>query len=181
MERKQTPGEAFANRLKEYRLKRKITQAQMAENLQIPRATYNYYENGKSVPDINLLALVASYTGYSMEYILGQSEYKTYQHEVNAREAIESAGDPGEEAMLKILQTAKNLRMRYDIEGQPVLDRYLIPLANICAQIDNIQKYVPKYIEQPDGSFIPEVFADYDDQFQAAYKACNVLLERGFS
>ena len=43
----------------------------MAEQLEIPRTTYHYYENQKSVPGIDVLVKAMILTGYSAEYLLG--------------------------------------------------------------------------------------------------------------
>ena len=58
------------NRIKELRLSKGITQAELAKTLGIAQNTLSYWENGKYDPDNDSLKKIASYFGVSVDYIL---------------------------------------------------------------------------------------------------------------
>lgn len=62
-------------RLKELRGKR--TQEEVAKDLDISRARYSHYENGRSEPDNEMLQKMASYYNVSTDYLLGTTDDPT--------------------------------------------------------------------------------------------------------
>lgn len=62
--------EIFSNRLKELRLKRNLTQKEMAEKLNVQRSTYSWYESGR-IPNMETLREIAQIFGVSVDYLLG--------------------------------------------------------------------------------------------------------------
>lgn len=66
----------IAHNLKNLRLERGLTQIELSKNLNINRATYAHYETGRREPDIETLKLLADYFNVSVDYLLGNSDYK---------------------------------------------------------------------------------------------------------
>ena len=52
-----------------------LTQAELADNLNISRASIGNYEAGKRLPDIDTLIKMSHYFGVSADYLLGLSEH----------------------------------------------------------------------------------------------------------
>ena len=62
----------MAERLKELRIKNNLTQAQVAEKLNISRPAYTYYETGKKQPSIETLKALADLYTTSVDYLIGR-------------------------------------------------------------------------------------------------------------
>lgn len=63
-------SEIFSERLRELRLKRGLTQKEMAEKLNVQRSTYTWYEGGR-VPAMETVREIARVFGVSVDYLLG--------------------------------------------------------------------------------------------------------------
>ena len=61
----------FAQRLKQERISKKITQQVVADSLHINRSTYAYYEKGKTLPSLEILANISWFFHVSTDYLLG--------------------------------------------------------------------------------------------------------------
>lgn len=57
-------------KLLELRQQRDLTQKQLCEDLNISRANYSYFENGRRMPDIDTLLLIAQYYGVSLDELV---------------------------------------------------------------------------------------------------------------
>ncbi len=68
--------EIIAQRLKECRLEKKITQQALALELSMNHLTYRGYENCKSDIPIVYLVRLADYFGVSMDYLTGRADNK---------------------------------------------------------------------------------------------------------
>ena len=64
----------FAKRLRVLRKEKKWTQTQMAEYLQCSLRAYQYYEEGKHIPDLYGLLALADILEVSLDYLTGRSE-----------------------------------------------------------------------------------------------------------
>lgn len=62
--------EIFSQRLRELRLKKGLTQKQVADMLHVQRSTYTQYETGR-VPSIETVRKLARVFGVSVDYLLG--------------------------------------------------------------------------------------------------------------
>lgn len=71
-----TISEIFANRLKELREERGLSQTQMADALGVSRGSISYYENGERTPDIGFLAQAKEYFRVELDYLLGYNDRK---------------------------------------------------------------------------------------------------------
>lgn len=82
--------EILCERLKEQRLKNKKTQEEMAELLDISRANYGYYENGKNLPPIDKILILANYFGVSVDYLVGNEKHKkTFDFKITLQSLVE--------------------------------------------------------------------------------------------
>ncbi len=61
----------LGNRLK--KLRGKKTQEEVASRVDVSRARYSHYENGRSQPDNEILIKLSNYFGVSVDYLLGGS------------------------------------------------------------------------------------------------------------
>lgn len=61
----------LAERIKQERIALGKTQGEMAALLDISRANYGYYENGKNLPPIDKVLTLAHYFGVSVDYLVG--------------------------------------------------------------------------------------------------------------
>lgn len=66
--------ENFANRLKELRTEKKLTQDKLAEETGLSQAALTNWENGKRVPGATAVITLANYFGVTTDYLLGVSD-----------------------------------------------------------------------------------------------------------
>lgn len=91
----------FAERLKELRNTRKITQADLAKLLGISKSTISMYERGERTPDFALLERICDYFNIDMDYLLGRDNRSTYYMDPEvARLAQEAYDDPDTRLLL---------------------------------------------------------------------------------
>lgn len=72
----------FKQRLKELRLEKKISQAELASELNISNRTISMYEQGKSEPNIEILLKIAKYFHVTSDYLIGLSDKKNADFEI---------------------------------------------------------------------------------------------------
>lgn len=63
----------FAERLKELRKKRKISQTVLANLLQVSQRQISYYESAQDTPSLPSLIAIADYFDVSLDYLVGRS------------------------------------------------------------------------------------------------------------
>lgn len=68
------------NRLKSLREEKGIIQKELAETLNLTRATIASYETGKSMPSIDVVLKYADYFECSTDYILGRTDEKNLSY-----------------------------------------------------------------------------------------------------
>lgn len=71
---KQQVEKVLPERLKLLRQSIKKNQGEIAASLHISRQLYNYYENGKRLPDVSMVLRIAAFYHVSVDYLLGNSE-----------------------------------------------------------------------------------------------------------
>ena len=74
----------FSEKLKELRRKKGFTQRQLADKLDISFQAISTYEQGKSVPQSDVLAQIAQKLGVSADYLLGLTDEETTDTEIRA-------------------------------------------------------------------------------------------------
>ena len=62
------------NRFKELRIKRNITQVDLAKQINVKQETISAYESGKALPSADALVKIADYLNTSTDYLLGRIE-----------------------------------------------------------------------------------------------------------
>ena len=66
----------FAERLRELRREKKVTQSKMADFLGIKLRSYQNYEGGSPRPDYEGLVALADYFDVTTDYLLGRSDVR---------------------------------------------------------------------------------------------------------
>lgn len=69
----------FSKRLREERLKKKLTQAMLAEILKVDRTSISKYENGKQFPELCILNDIADFFDISLDYLAGRTDTRKPQ------------------------------------------------------------------------------------------------------
>lgn len=67
----------FGERLVLLRSEKNLTQATIAYDMGISRATYSHYETGRSQPDIQFIKKLADYFNVSIDFLLGFSDQRS--------------------------------------------------------------------------------------------------------
>ncbi|MBD5636654.1 MAG: helix-turn-helix transcriptional regulator [Clostridia bacterium] len=63
--------EKFYERLKELRIEKGLTQAQLAEETGLSRSAIGFWENGERIPLASVIITLAKYFNVSTDYLLG--------------------------------------------------------------------------------------------------------------
>ena len=66
--------ESFPTRLKKLRESRTIYQREIAEDLGVTTRAYQFYESGRSEPNIKTLIAIADYYRVSIDYLVGRTD-----------------------------------------------------------------------------------------------------------
>ncbi len=66
-------GTALGLKLLELRQEHDLTQKQLCSDLNISRANYSYFENGRRIPDLNTLLLIAEYYSVSLDELVSHA------------------------------------------------------------------------------------------------------------
>lgn len=69
----------FANRIKELRTERGMTQIDFAKQFMISSGTIAMWETGKRTPDLDTMKKIAEYFNVTMDYLTGKSKYRNYK------------------------------------------------------------------------------------------------------
>lgn len=77
------------NRIKDLRVKKGLTQSELAEMLNIAQNTLSYWEAGKTEPNGEALIKLADFFGTTIDNLLGR-ETETYQNDEDLDEILEA-------------------------------------------------------------------------------------------
>lgn len=94
--------EIFPQRLIEQREIKGVSRQTAADELEISRASLEYYEKGLRVPDVVVLAKLADYYNVSADYLLGRSDVRSVDPSQKIHVACEVTG-LSEKALLNLL------------------------------------------------------------------------------
>lgn len=64
----------FADRLKEYRIQKGLTQKEFSENIAITAAALSAYENNQKNPSVSVIKRIGEFYGVSLDWLCGLSE-----------------------------------------------------------------------------------------------------------
>lgn len=79
----------FPFRLAELRKERGLTQGELADRIGISRQSVTLYERETRIPDIEVLAEIASFFGVTADYLIGLSDARTHETEdISARTGL---------------------------------------------------------------------------------------------
>lgn len=108
MEKKTNVRESFQKHFSELRAESGLSQAKLGKELGLSAATIGYYENGDRLPDIEIAARIATYFHVSVDYLLGLSECKSAEPDVQTACKVTGLSEMAIET-IKIL----NRKIRY--------------------------------------------------------------------
>jgi transcriptional regulator with XRE-family HTH domain len=73
----------IGSRIKELRLRRGLTQDQIAERLDMTRANFSHYERDNAEPPSATLSKLADILGTTTDYLLGREGFDVIDDEIN--------------------------------------------------------------------------------------------------
>ena len=99
---------ASMNRIRQLRMKKKMTQQEVGEALGVGNTAVSMYENGHRRLDDDLIRILCTLFGCSADYLLGLTDYQPSLTEKDARhlEAYHAADKKDREAIDQIMQEA---------------------------------------------------------------------------
>lgn len=101
------------------RLEKKLTQQTIADFLGVRRSTYGEYERAKIVPPYDKIEKLANYFNVSVDWIVGNTNFKTYDEKYD----IKDAGLPDISQDLKlILEDLQNQQKALMFDGKALDD-----------------------------------------------------------
>ena len=71
----------FAERLKELRKEKGLTQQKVADSLNISQPNYRRWESGERLPSVETLVMLADYFEVSIDYLLTRKNQKVFENE----------------------------------------------------------------------------------------------------
>ena len=66
--------EKFFERLKELRIEKGLSQAQLAKETGLSRSAFYYWENGLKIPNAQAIIILARYFDVTTDYLLGEED-----------------------------------------------------------------------------------------------------------
>lgn len=109
----------FANRLRELRMSKGLSQGDLANKLGVSKSRISMYEVGSRQPDFEMLERIADYFNVDIDYLLGKENVSTYVMTPEQKEVIDAICENAE--LLDLMRKAMNkkyyrkLRMLLDI------------------------------------------------------------------
>ena len=70
-------GEKFNENLKEARIKKGLSQKEVADNIGVAKSTYSLYESGNREPNVQTIKKIADFLGISAYELIGLSDKPT--------------------------------------------------------------------------------------------------------
>ncbi|WP_230202465.1 helix-turn-helix domain-containing protein [Paenibacillus ihumii] len=70
--------EIFAERFKNLRLEKSISQQDIAASLGVDRSIVSHWERGTRIPSLDIAYALADYFDVSLDYLVGRSDDSTY-------------------------------------------------------------------------------------------------------
>lgn len=83
----------FAQRLRELRSEKGVVQKDVANFLNITTSAYGFYEQGKRVPDTDIMIKLSNYFNVSLDYLLGKTDVRNHTDDPNITIALHSDTD----------------------------------------------------------------------------------------
>lgn len=147
--------EVFANRLKQLRLERNLTQREMAESIGITAASLSAYENGTKNPSLGVAIAIADKYSVSLDWLTGltrgflsSERLSDYEHALNSfiflfdQDRIISANIIDGNAELSILSDSFN---RFVTQAYQFQNLFWSGSMDPEIYIDCIEKLIDRY------------------------------------
>lgn len=83
----------LADRLKELRKSKKLTQTELGKILGVGKTTISMYETNNSTPNDEIKMKISEYFNVSLDYLLGKTDIKNYTEDPNITIALHSDTD----------------------------------------------------------------------------------------
>ncbi|WP_205456158.1 helix-turn-helix domain-containing protein [Clostridium botulinum] len=83
----------FSKRLKELRSEKGVVQKDVASFLNITTSAYGFYEQGKRIPDTEIMIKLSNYFNVSLDYLLGKTDIRNYTEDSNVTISLHSDTD----------------------------------------------------------------------------------------
>ena len=96
------------NRLKELRIKKNIKQQDLAKALNITKQSVSNWENGKRLPNIEILILLADFYNCSLDYLVGRELKEDNLKTIN--NLISELGSSSYDEVISILNILKKTK-----------------------------------------------------------------------
>jgi len=119
----------FGYRLKQLRLAKGLTQAQLGACFNLAESSISLYESGKRSPDYTTLKKMAAFFGVTADYLLGHPENADIARESSATYAQKFQPHP----LPVITLTKKGASLHYEETGS--LEWYVCPTAEIQGRL----------------------------------------------
>ncbi len=106
----------FAQRLKELRKERNMTQIEFAKEFNISSGTIAMWETGKRTPDNEMMIKIANYFNVSLDYLMGNSNTANTENDLEevyfsfAKKAQDEGIDPSDIELA--IETIKKLKKK---------------------------------------------------------------------
>lgn len=105
-------------RIKEIRLKRNLSQRELAASLKIAPNTLSQYENAKREPDLRTLELIADVLDVSVDQLLGRDDFMNYMP-ARLKEAMEDKGWDCKQFAQKLKGSEKSISLYLERKRKP--------------------------------------------------------------
>lgn len=104
--------------LKEFRLKRELTQEQLADILGVSAQAVSRWENGTTYPDITLLPTIACYFETTLDELMGMDEFKSEEQLKELIAKLDENGNKGliYENILLLREAIKTYPTNYQLQ-----------------------------------------------------------------
>ena len=96
------------NRLKELRIKKNIKQQDLAKALNVTKQSISNWENGKRLPNIEILILLADFYNCSLDYLVGRELKEDNLKTIN--NLISDLGSSSYDEVISILNILKKTK-----------------------------------------------------------------------
>ncbi|MCH5299682.1 MAG: helix-turn-helix transcriptional regulator [Ruminococcus sp.] len=101
----------FGSRVRQLRIEKKMTQAQLAKSLGISARTVSFIETGKYYPkNEEIIEKIANYFNVTADYLFGLSNLKNDNEANELTDCLESLNEKGQKSLMEY---AKLLKLKY--------------------------------------------------------------------
>lgn len=144
--------QVFADRLKELRSRRGITQKDFADKIGVTPAALSAYENNVKNPSIAVAKRIAEVFHVSIDWLCGLTEKESYNNEIKSyADAIR---------LLLLIENRLNIEIFSNAEDVEGYERYFFELAFHDSQMDSfLEEWNKMKILHDDNTIDDEVYA----------------------